>query len=80
MYTVKNLITLVGQSGSGKSSIIAKYIGNYQKNHVLITFNDFFTSFLTFENNTSMKIEIVDTRGPERFRSLHTCILKKQKQ
>lgn len=69
MYSVKNRITVVGKSCSGKSSIIAKYQGIYQRNRVPFSY-DRVNSDLKLKNNTSMKVQIVDTRGPEKFRSI----------
>ena len=75
MSNEKNRITLVGNSLSGKSSIIAKYLGNYRRTCVPFTF-DIVPSVLTFKDNTSMKVQIVDTRGQERFCSITCCCLK----
>ena len=78
MYSVKNRITVVGKSCSGKSSIIAKYKGIYQRNRVPFSY-DFINSDLKLKNNTSMKVQIVDTRGPEKFRSITNSYLQKTK-
>ena len=79
MYSVKNRITVVGKSCSGKSSIIAKYKGIYQRNHRVPFSYDFINSDLKLKNNTSMKVQIVDTRGPEKFRSITNNYLQKTK-
>lgn len=65
-------ILLVGDAGSGKSALINRYIdGEYNDNYYNTIGIDF--KIKTFEiNNKKIKINIWDTAGQEKFKSLVT--------
>ena len=78
----ENIITckvvLIGESGVGKTSIIQRYINNEFNPSISSTGGANFTSkIMNFqEEKQSIKFEIWDTAGQEKFRSLAKVFYK----
>ena len=71
-------VVLIGESGVGKTSIISRYINNEFKSSMTSTSG---ASFLTKnvimdEENQTIKFEIWDTAGQEKYRSLAKLFYK----
>ena len=71
-------VVLIGESGVGKTSIINRYISNTFSNVLTATPGASFTSKTLFlkEYNQSIKFEIWDTAGQEKYRSLTKIFYK----
>ena len=79
----KNLIEitiiLLGEASVGKTSIVERYLNNSFSEKYKCTVNvDFKTKIINEDENTSVKLNIRDTAGQEKFRSLtkayyHDC-------
>ena len=65
-------VVLIGESGVGKTSIIARYMTNTFSTTLTTTAGANFTTKTVFleEENQSIKYEIWDTAGQEKFRSI----------
>lgn len=67
-------IAIIGDSGTGKSSIMERYVNNKFDNNVVSTIG---VEFMTKEmkvNGRSTKLQIWDTAGQERFRAIARSI------
>ena len=62
---------IVGDSGVGKTSIIGRYINNYNPNEKS-TIGASFTNKIDTINGKKIEFEIWDTAGQERFRSINS--------
>ena len=71
-------VVLLGESGVGKSSIIDRYTQNIFKSQKLLTTGaNFVTKTIILEDeNKSIKFEIWDTAGQEKYRSLAKVFYK----
>ena len=71
-------VVLLGESGVGKSSIIDRYTQNTFKSQRLLTSGaNFVTKTIILEDeNKSIKFEIWDTAGQEKYRSLAKVFYK----
>ncbi len=71
-------VVLLGESGVGKTSIIARYITNTFKSQNLPTTGANFVSktIILEDENKSIKFELWDTAGQERYRSLAKVFYK----
>lgn len=71
-------ISLIGESGVGKTSIINRYIKNsYTDQQISTTGAVFSTRLITYvDEKMSLRLEIWDTAGQERYRSLAKVIYK----
>ena len=71
-------VVLIGESGVGKTSIIARYMTNTFSSTLGSTPGANFTTKTVFleEENQSIKYEIWDTAGQERYRSLAKVFYK----
>ena len=71
-------VVLLGESGVGKTSIIARYISNTFKSQNLPTTGANFVSktIILDDENKSIKFELWDTAGQERYRSLARVFYK----
>ena len=71
-------VVLIGESGVGKTSIIARYINNTFSNVLMATPGANFTTKTVFmaEENQSIKFEVWDTAGQEKFRSMAKVFYK----
>lgn len=75
-------VILVGDSGVGKTSIVARYLDRYQKDEKSTIGVSYSNKIIKIENNT-LCFDIWDTAGQEKFRSVnsvfyrdaHLCIL-----
>ena len=68
---VEYKIILVGDSGVGKTSILKKFINNEFNEDIKCTINiDFFSKSIKIDKNLYTKLEIYDTAGQEKYRSL----------
>ena len=71
-------VVLIGESGVGKTSIINRYISNTFSNVLTATPGASFTSKTIFlkDYNQSIKFEIWDTAGQEKYRALAKVFYK----
>ena len=76
--TIKCKVVLIGESGVGKSSIIARYITNYFTAQITSNMAANYTTKTIFftEENKNIKFEIWDTAGQEKYRSLAKVFYK----
>ena len=68
-------IILVGDSGVGKTSIIARYLNKYSPN-IVTTINTSFYSKLVVIDDYKINFQIWDTVGQEKYRSLNSLFFK----
>ena len=70
-------VSLIGDSGTGKTSILTRFIDNVFKEDTATTIGvDFKIVSFDLGENTFAKMQIWDTCGSERFRSLTASFLK----
>jgi Ras-related protein Rab-5C len=71
-------VVLTGESGVGKTSIISRYISNTFSSFLTATPGASFTTKTVFleEFNQSIKFEIWDTAGQEKYRALAKVFYK----
>ena len=71
-------VVLIGESGVGKTSIISRYTTNdFQSHRPPTTGANYMTKTIIMEEeNKSIKFEIWDTAGQEKFRSLARVFYK----
>ena len=71
-------VVLIGESGVGKTSIINRYVQNKYSNEMTSTPGASFTTKTIFlkEYDQSIKFEIWDTAGQEKFRALAKVFYK----
>ena len=71
-------VVLIGESGVGKTSIISRYISNTFSSVIASTPGANFTTKTVFlpEENQSIKFEVWDTAGQEKFRALAKVFYK----
>ena len=66
----KIILSVLGNSGVGKTSFIMKFTDNTFQESYLATYGiDFKTKFITI-NNYKYRVDLYDTAGQERFRSI----------
>ena len=64
-------ILLLGDSAVGKSCLLLRYCENsFQESHLATIGLDFRLKTITLENNRKIRIQIWDTAGEDRFRSI----------
>ena len=63
-------VTLIGDSGVGKSSIIGRYISGIFRGDTLTTSGANYSQKIYQKNNQKVRLNIWDTAGQEKFRSL----------
>lgn len=71
-YQYKNLykIVLIGESNSGKTSLLIRFADNkFQDNYSCTIAVDFKTKNVSVDN-TIYKLQVMDTAGQERFKSI----------
>ena len=68
-------IILVGDSGVGKTSLIARYLNKYSPN-IVTTINTSFYSKLVVIDDYKINFQIWDTVGQEKYRSLNSLFFK----
>jgi small GTP-binding protein len=71
-YQLKCKCLLLGDSGVGKSSLMAKYVDNSFYNHFISTIGVDFKFKKFTVNDKNINLLIWDTAGQERFKSLTT--------
>jgi len=71
-------VVLIGESGVGKTSIITRYISDTFSNVLMATPGANFTTKTIFlsEQKQSIKFEVWDTAGQEKFRSMAKVFYK----
>lgn len=72
-------VVLLGESGVGKTSIISRYLtNNFNSNYISTHAANYTTKSLTYDeyNGRSVKFNIWDTAGQEKFRSLNKIFYK----
>ena len=73
-------IVLIGESGVGKTSIISRYTTNTFDPQTLTSSSaQFLTKTINLNENTSIKFDIWDTAGQEKFKSLAKIFYKDAK-
>ena len=74
----KAIVVLIGESGVGKTSIISRYMTNTFSSTLGSTPGANFTTKTVFleDENQSIKFEIWDTAGQEKYRSLAKVFYK----
>jgi small GTP-binding protein len=70
---------LLGESGVGKSSIISRYVHDKFNPNIPLSTAMFFFSKIITKNNKKIKLNIWDTMGQEKFRSISNLFLKDTK-
>ena len=74
--TVK--VVLLGESGSGKTAILSRYINNTFEDNIMATTGAYYKTKVEWfeEENQSIKLEIWDTSGREKYRALQKIFYK----
>ena len=76
--TIKTV--LIGESGTGKTSIIKRYCsGVFTDDSIATLGSSFQTKQITLSDKTKVKLEIWDTAGQEAYRSLNKIFYKDAK-
>ncbi|KAH0787855.1 Ras-related protein Rab-22A [Histomonas meleagridis] len=70
MSSKKNKIVMLGDSGVGKTSLVKRWINNTYKGDQLPTIGAAYTQNIVNINNESYKIQVWDTAGEEKYRSM----------
>ena len=63
-------VTLIGDSGVGKSSIIARYISGIFMNDIMSTSGATYSKKIYVKNGKKVRLNIWDTAGQEKYRAL----------
>jgi small GTP-binding protein len=70
-------IVLIGESGVGKTSIISQFVNQiFQEDVESSSSGTFNSKTLIYDNNKILKLEIWDTAGQEKYRSLASMFYK----
>ena len=70
-------IVLIGESGVGKTSIISQFVNQiFQEDVESSSSGTFNSKTLIYDNNKVLKLEIWDTAGQEKYRSLASMFYK----
>ena len=78
METIK--VVLIGDSGLGKTSIIQRYVNDvYDPNQLLSSSAQFITKTVELNDEQSIKFDVWDTAGQEKFRALAKIFYKDAK-
>ena len=78
METIK--VVLIGESGVGKTSIIQRYVNDvYDPNQILSSSAQFITKTIELNDEQSIKFDVWDTAGQEKFRALAKIFYKDAK-
>ena len=78
METIK--VVLIGDSGVGKTSIIQRYVNDvYDPNQLLSSSAQFITKTVELNDEQSIKFDVWDTAGQEKFRALAKIFYKDAK-
>ena len=73
-------IVLIGESGVGKTSIISRYVNKTFDLQVLTSSSaQFISKIININDETSIKFDIWDTAGQEKFRALTKIFYKDAK-
>ena len=68
---LKFKVVLIGESGVGKTSILLRYVSNEFNSQQFSTLGlSYVDKIIQIDNNKKIKLEILDTAGQEKFRSL----------
>lgn len=74
--TIMFKIILMGDSNTGKTSLIRRYVNNsFEDNYYCTIGVDFFLKFVTVKD-TKIKLQIWDTAGMEKYRSLSISYIR----
>lgn len=68
MKTIEGKVVILGSQGVGKTSLIGRYIGNFE--HASPTIGASFFNCKLNLGDTKIKLHVWDTAGQERFRSM----------
>ena len=73
-------VVLIGESGVGKTSIIQRYVNDvYDTNQLLSSSAQFITKTVELNDEQSIKFDVWDTAGQEKFRALAKIFYKDAK-
>ncbi len=73
-------VVLIGESGVGKTSIIQRYVNDvYDPNQLLSSSAQFITKTVELNDEQSIKFDVWDTAGQEKFRALAKIFYKDAK-
>ena len=68
---LKFKVVLIGESGVGKTSMLLRYVSNEFNSQQFSTLGlSYVDKIIQIDNNKKIKLEIWDTAGQEKFRSL----------
>jgi len=78
MLPIKNnfSIILIGPTYTGKTCIIQKYVHHLDKICLITTATEFFHKTINLDENTKIRLKILDTPSIERYRSILLTSLK----
>ena len=66
-----NKVVMVGESGVGKTCIISRYIEDKFDPHCVTSLStQFFRKIVTFSDGRKVTLDLYDTAGQEKYRSL----------
>lgn len=66
-------VLMIGESGTGKSALLARFVdGTFESNFISTIGVDFKIHYMKTETGKNIKIQVWDTAGQERFRTITT--------
>ena len=66
-------VLMIGESGAGKSALLARFVdGTFESNFISTIGVDFKIHYMKTETGKNIKIQVWDTAGQERFRTITT--------
>ena len=66
-------VLMIGESGTGKSALLARFVdGTFESNFISTIGVDFKIHYMKTEGGKNIKIQVWDTAGQERFRTITT--------
>ena len=73
-------LVLIGESGTGKTSLLLRFAENIFTEHYLCTIGvDFKTRTIKIDDSHLVKVQVWDTAGQERFRSISHAYYRNSK-
>ena len=66
-------VLMIGESGTGKSALLARFVdGTFEPNFISTIGVDFKIHYMKTETGKNVKVQVWDTAGQERFRTITT--------